>query len=91
VVEEIIGSTGLELKSDPGVPLVYAGFGALMITTLISYISHSQVSSRVLKHTRICQASARSGQRLPILLGSRVAGLRPCHSTKCSRMLEAQG
>lgn len=47
VVEDIIGSTGLELKSDPGVPLVYAGFGALMITTLISYISHSQVSSRV--------------------------------------------
>lgn len=43
VVEGIVGSTGLELKSDPGVPLVYAGFGALMITTLISYISHSQV------------------------------------------------
>jgi cytochrome c biogenesis protein len=43
VVENIIGSTGLELKADPGVPLVYAGFGALMITTLISYISHSQV------------------------------------------------
>lgn len=44
VVEDIVGSTGLELKSDPGVPLVYAGFGALMITTLVSYISHSQVS-----------------------------------------------
>lgn len=43
VVEGIVGSTGLELKSDPGVPLVYSGFGALMITTLISYISHSQV------------------------------------------------
>jgi cytochrome c biogenesis protein len=43
VLEDIIGSTGLELKSDPGVPLVYAGFGGLMITTLISYISHSQV------------------------------------------------
>jgi cytochrome c biogenesis protein ResB len=43
VVENIIGSTGLELKADPGVPLVYAGFGALMITTLVSYVSHSQV------------------------------------------------
>lgn len=43
VVQEIIGSTGLELKSDPGVPWVYAGFGGLMITTLISYLSHSQV------------------------------------------------
>jgi hypothetical protein len=27
------------------VPLVYAGFGALMITTLISYVSHSQVGT----------------------------------------------
>lgn len=43
VVEDVVGSTGLEIKNDPGVPLVYAGFGALMITTLISYLSHSQV------------------------------------------------
>eukprot|EP01018_Ginkgo_biloba_P031966 Gb_26769 [translate_table: standard] len=28
---------------DPGVPVVYAGFGALMLTTSISYLSHSQV------------------------------------------------
>eukprot|EP00884_Botryococcus_braunii_P008586 jgi/Botrbrau1/17729/Bobra.0166s0150.1 len=42
-VESIIGSTGLELKSDPGVPIVYAGFGGLMIATLVSYLSHSQV------------------------------------------------
>ena len=26
VVDAIVGSTGLELKSDPGVPYVYAGF-----------------------------------------------------------------
>jgi cytochrome c biogenesis protein len=25
VLEDIIGSTGLEIKNDPGVPLVYAG------------------------------------------------------------------
>jgi cytochrome c biogenesis protein len=43
VVDDIVGSTGLELKSDPGVPLVYAGFAGIMITTLISYVSHSQV------------------------------------------------
>ncbi|CAI5464281.1 unnamed protein product [Closterium sp. Yama58-4] len=43
VVDELIGSTGLELKMDPGVPYVYAGFGALMLTTAISYLSHSQV------------------------------------------------
>ncbi|KAG1655284.1 hypothetical protein FOA52_007980 [Chlamydomonas sp. UWO 241] len=43
VVEGITGATGLEIKHDPGVPWVYAGFGGLMITTLISYLSHSQV------------------------------------------------
>eukprot|EP00210_Caulerpa_lentillifera_P002205 g2119.t1 len=42
-VDDIIGSTGLEFKSDPGVPVVYAGFAGLMITTLLSYLSHSQI------------------------------------------------
>ncbi|KAL4427842.1 hypothetical protein ABPG75_001931 [Micractinium tetrahymenae] len=41
--EAIVASTGLELKADPGVPLVYAGFGGLCITTVVSYLSHSQV------------------------------------------------
>ena len=27
VVEDIVGSTGLEIKNDPGVPWVYAGGG----------------------------------------------------------------
>ena len=26
VVDDLVGSTGLELKVDPGVPYVYAGF-----------------------------------------------------------------
>jgi cytochrome c biogenesis protein len=43
VIEDAIGSTGLDLKTDPGIPIVYAGFGALMLTTCISYLSHSQV------------------------------------------------
>ncbi|XP_052193454.1 cytochrome c biogenesis protein CCS1, chloroplastic isoform X1 [Diospyros lotus] len=43
VILDAIGSTGLELKTDPGVPVVYAGFGALMLTTCISFLSHSQV------------------------------------------------
>lgn len=43
VVDGIVGATGLEIKTDPGVPWVYAGYGGLMITTLISYLSHSQV------------------------------------------------
>lgn len=43
VIEDAIGSSGLDMKTDPGVPIVYAGFGALMLTTCISYLSHSQV------------------------------------------------
>ncbi|KAF8022066.1 hypothetical protein BT93_G2261 [Corymbia citriodora subsp. variegata] len=43
VIVDAIGSTGLDLKIDPGVPIVYAGFGALMLTTCISYLSHTQV------------------------------------------------
>lgn len=58
-VDEITGSTGLEIKYDPGVPLVYtgrllslllvyprariAGFAGLMITTILSYLSHAQI------------------------------------------------
>ncbi|XP_039782412.1 cytochrome c biogenesis protein CCS1, chloroplastic-like isoform X2 [Panicum virgatum] len=45
LIEDAIGSTGLDLKTDPGVPIVYAGFGALMLTTCISYLSHSQVQA----------------------------------------------
>ena len=43
VVDNLVGSSGLQLKHDPGVPLVYAGFGGLMLTTVVSALSHSQV------------------------------------------------
>lgn len=42
-IAEVIGSTGLQIKADPGIPLVYAGFGLLMLGVILSYISHSQV------------------------------------------------
>ena len=42
-VNEIVGSTGLQIKADPGVPIVYLGFGLLMLGVVMSYISHSQV------------------------------------------------
>ncbi len=42
-VVELVGSTGLQIKADPGIPIVYTGFGLLMISVLMSYVSHSQV------------------------------------------------
>jgi cytochrome c biogenesis protein len=42
-VLELIGSTGLQIKADPGIPIVYLGFGLLMLGVVMSYFSHSQV------------------------------------------------
>ena len=42
-LSEIISSTGLQIKTDPGIPLIYLGFLFLMISTLISYVTYSQV------------------------------------------------
>ncbi len=32
-----------QIKADPGVLLVYAGFGLLMVGVVMSYVSHSQI------------------------------------------------
>ncbi|MBE9117894.1 cytochrome c biogenesis protein [Lusitaniella coriacea LEGE 07157] len=42
-VFDLIGSTGLQIKADPGIPMVYGGFGLLMIGVVMSYLSHSQI------------------------------------------------
>ena len=39
---EYIPETGLQIKADPGIPLIYLGFGVLMISTLLSYLSYTQ-------------------------------------------------
>jgi cytochrome c biogenesis protein len=40
---EIISSTGLQIKLDPGIPIIYLGFFFLMVSTLISYLTYSQI------------------------------------------------
>lgn len=42
-IAEVLGSTGLQIKADPGIPIVYAGFGLLMLGVIMSYVSHSQI------------------------------------------------
>jgi len=42
-IDEVIGSTGLQIKADPGIPVVYLGFGLLMLGVVMSYVSHGQV------------------------------------------------
>lgn len=43
ILSEIISSTGLQIKTDPGIPIIYMGFFFLMLSTLISYITYSQI------------------------------------------------
>jgi cytochrome c biogenesis protein len=40
---DILSSTGLQIKTDPGIPIIYTGFFFLMISTLISYLTYSQI------------------------------------------------
>ncbi|QNP30401.1 cytochrome c biogenesis protein [Cylindrospermopsis curvispora] len=40
---EVVGSTGLQIKYDPGIPIVYIGFALLMLGVVMSYFSHSQI------------------------------------------------
>jgi cytochrome c biogenesis protein len=43
ILSEILSSTGLQIKTDPGIPIIYSGFFFLMLSTLISYITYSQI------------------------------------------------
>ena len=40
---DVVGSTGLQIKADPGIPIVYTGFALLMLGVTMSYFSHSQI------------------------------------------------
>ena len=40
---KVLPSTGLQIKSDPGIPLVYIGFFFLIFSVLLSYTSYFQI------------------------------------------------
>lgn len=40
---ENLVTTGLQIKNDPGIPMIYLGFFFLMLSTLVSYITYSQI------------------------------------------------
>ena len=42
-VVDIIPSTGLLVKYDPSIPLIYLGFGLLMITSSLSFLPYTQL------------------------------------------------
>lgn len=42
-LNKVLPSTGLQIKSDPGIPLVYIGFFFLIFSVLLSYTSYFQI------------------------------------------------
>lgn len=78
---ESLPSTGLLIKYDPTIPVLYTGFAFLMITTLISYLPYTQIW--IVNQSTYCWFGAvtnrgkiqleieferllRSGERLPL-------------------------
>jgi len=43
ILAEILPSTGLLIKYDPSIPIIYLGFGFLMITACLSYLPYTQI------------------------------------------------
>nr|YP_009393026.1 cytochrome c biogenesis protein ccs1 [Bostrychia moritziana]ARW61588.1 cytochrome c biogenesis protein ccs1 [Bostrychia moritziana] len=52
-VTDVMTSTGLQIKKDPGIFFVYLGFFMVILSTFISYLSYSQVW--VLMHLNNCK------------------------------------
>lgn len=50
-IQEVLLDTGLQIKLDPGIEIIYMGFLILMITTIISYISYSQLWLSIINKT----------------------------------------
>jgi len=42
-IQDVITSTGLQIKIDPGIFIVYIGFFVMILSTFLSYLSYSQI------------------------------------------------
>nr|QUE29913.1 Ccs1 [Erythrocladia irregularis] len=51
---DVLTSTGLQIKSDPGIPIIYLGFFLLMISTTLSYLTYSQIWINFSSHLTTC-------------------------------------
>ena len=43
LVLDILPATGLQIKYDPSIFIIYLGFGILMITACLSYLPYTQI------------------------------------------------
>lgn len=67
IIIEILTETGLQIRSDPGIVLIYTGFLILMISSLISYFSYKQFwFTKLKKRYLICANSNRGKLNLKI-------------------------
>lgn len=67
IIFEIINETGLQIRQDPGISLIYSGFGILMISSVISYFSYTQFwFSKLKKRLTVCATSNRTKLNLKI-------------------------
>lgn len=59
---EILPSTGLLIKYDPTIPMIYFGFGLLMITALLSYLPYTQIWMVIKKEYTLLGSSTNRGK-----------------------------
>nr|QUE28396.1 Ccs1 [Porphyrostromium boryanum] len=55
---DVFSSTGLQIKSDPGIPIVYFGFFFLMLSSFLSYLTYSQIWFTSSMHSTIFGGSS---------------------------------
>lgn len=59
-IVDIVSATGLQIKSDPGIPFVYFGFFLLIFSIIFSYLSYSQIWA--IKEKQILHLSGRTNR-----------------------------